>query len=262
LGLGVGVRVGSCAVLRGRWIRGGDPLEVEVSVGEAVVGRAIGPDLDGELVTRSDAAGRTLGDLEPSVGEADGEVTTDGPGEGLGEEGLEVGLLREAAVRVANFRGLDGEALVPVGDVNLFQEAVALLEGRDALDAELLDQAILRCAEVALDAALGLRRVSQDETDVEFAQRSADDGLCPLDVTLLQGDPGHGPGPLAEVTGLVGVKGHRASPAPQVVDGDLAVGCPVVAGKEAGHEQPIRGIVVHLDECEELWPPVLEPGML
>ena len=109
---------------------------------------------------------------------------------------------------------------------------------------------------------LGLRRVGQDESDVELAQRPVDDGLGSLDIALLQRDPGHRTGPLPEVAGLVGVEGHGASPAPQVVDGNLPVGGTVIAGAEAGHEQPVGGVIMHLDERESPRDPVLEPGVL
>jgi hypothetical protein len=48
----------------------------------------------------------------------------------------------------------------------------------------------------------------------------------------------------------------------QIVDGDLPVGRPRVPRYEASHEQPVRGIVMHLDEHKSTWNSVLEPRVI
>jgi len=73
-------------------------------------------------------AGPPLGDLPPPVLEADREVVADGACEGMGKEGIEIGPLRQLSVRVLALGGLHGEALVPVRDVGLLEEAIALLQ--------------------------------------------------------------------------------------------------------------------------------------
>jgi hypothetical protein len=165
---------------------------------------------------------------------------------------------------IAWLGGLDGEAFVPERDVDLLQVPVGLLELGDAEHAELFDEPVLGGAEVALDPALGLRRVGQDQFDVELAKGGSDHRRRVHGIALLEREVGSRPraGPTAEVARLVGVERERPTPAPQVVDRDLSVGWTVIARNEAGHHQPVRRIVMHLDQHLAACRPLLEPLML
>ena len=191
-----------------------------------------------------------------------GEVVADRASEGLSEERVEIGPLREATVCVTGLSGLDREAFVPEREVDVVEVAVGVFERRDVCDPQLLDQAVLRSAEVTLDATLGLGRVCEDQLDVELTQGLANNGLGTLGVALFERDGRDRPGPLAKVARLVGVEGDGTAMAAQVVDGDLPVGCSRVAWDETGHHELVRGIVMHLNEHEAASSAVLEPGVL
>src|SRR5207237_519739 len=56
------------------------------------------------------------------------------------------------------------------------QERVSRLEGGDAPQTQLADEAVLQCRPEALNPAFGLRRVRADETNAEVAQDAAEVG--------------------------------------------------------------------------------------
>jgi hypothetical protein len=103
-----------------------DRLQLQVAVLEAEADRAVQPSLHHDLVPGPNASGLLLRDLEASVAPAEREIGRDGALLRLGEEALEIGTLRQAAVPISGIGGLAGEALVPEGDEMLMEEDVRL----------------------------------------------------------------------------------------------------------------------------------------
>jgi len=75
----------------------------------------------------------------------------------------------ERAMRVLGLRRGLCEAMVERLAV-VFQEGVGLLQGGQALQAQLLDQPVLDGLKQPLDAPLGLRRLSADGLNAQLAQ--------------------------------------------------------------------------------------------
>ena len=69
--------------------------------------------------------------------------------------------------------GGPGEAAVEVSE-ELGEERIGGLEGGEAAQPQLADEAVLQRLPEALDAALGLRRARGDEPDAELAQDAAE----------------------------------------------------------------------------------------
>lgn len=99
--------------------------------------------LHDEPLSRSDASGLTLGDLEPLVVPADREVVVHGSRVGFGEQGVEVGAAGQRPMHIARLGRLDRGALVSVRPVAFVEEAVGLFERADAPNPEFLDEPIL-----------------------------------------------------------------------------------------------------------------------
>ena len=115
-----------------------DRFEIEIALLEAEAGGAIDPEFDGDFVTGPDPSGLALGDL-PSTAAVltaavlNGEVVADRASEGLSEERVEIGPLREATVCVTGLSGLDREVFVPEREVDVVEVAVGVFERRDVL---------------------------------------------------------------------------------------------------------------------------------
>jgi hypothetical protein len=62
--------------------------------------------------------------------------------------------------------------------------------------------------------------------------------------------------------GAIGVEGEGPTVALEVVEDELAVGRTRLAGDEAGHEQPVGGVVDGFDQAEAAGITVLEPGVI
>jgi hypothetical protein len=152
-----------------------DGLEPQVALVPAEVCRPIESVLHDDLLAGAYALGLPLTDLELLVPIADREIVADGPLLGLGEEARQVCPLREGPVDVAGLGRLHSEALVPEGDIDLLEEAVGVLDRRDAGHPEFFNQAVLGGPEVPFHAALGLGRVGEDELDVEGLEGALDD---------------------------------------------------------------------------------------
>jgi hypothetical protein len=105
--------------------------------------------------------------------DADGIVAGDDAAIAATEHERQIG--RGAAPHGLLDRGGFAEAAVEVGD-ELGQVGRGRLDGGDAADPELADEAILQRRPEALDAPLGLRRVSGDVGDAEILQHAAQVG--------------------------------------------------------------------------------------
>ena len=68
-----------------------------------------------------------------------------------------------------------GKAAIEVGEEG-GEEGVGGLEGREAAEPELDDEAVLQGAPEAFDAALGLRRAGRDVADAEVVEDAAEVG--------------------------------------------------------------------------------------
>ena len=153
--------------------------------------------------------------------------------QGLSEERVEIGPLREATVCVTGLSGLDREAFSRTGgrrrrgsgwpsSVEMFATLSSLTRRSGS-------------AEVTLDATLGLGRVCEDQLDVELTQGLANNGLGTLGVALFERDRRDRPGPLAKVARLVGVDGTAMAAQVRWRSAGWLLPCP---WDETGHHEP------------------------
>jgi hypothetical protein len=155
----------------------GNQCGAEVSIPPPEVCGAIDSEFDCDLVPGADSSGLLLPDLVPPVLEAKGEIASHTPRPGFSEEDLRLRSLRQGPAAVFRIRRLDGEALVPEGDPEVFKKLVRCFNRGDPLDPHLLDQPVLSRAEVTFDSALSLRGQGADQLDIELPQPAPDNGL-------------------------------------------------------------------------------------
>ena len=108
--------------------------------------------------------------LDPARAEADGVVVRDDAAVATAQDGGEIA--GGGAPGGGGVSGGPGEAAVVVSE-ELGEERIGGLEGRDAAQPQLADEAVLQGLPEALDAAFGLRRARGDEPDAELAQDAA-----------------------------------------------------------------------------------------
>ena len=109
--------------------------------------------------------------LHPARAEADGVVMSDDATVATAQDGGEIA--GGGAPGGGGIGGGPGEAAVVVRE-ELGEEGIGGLEGGDAAQPQLADEAVLQGLPEALDAAFGLRRARGDEPDAELAQDAAE----------------------------------------------------------------------------------------
>jgi len=152
--------------------------EDEVDGGRGLRGEALALREDEEAPVQalaplepSAGVGAAAGELDPAGPEADGVVVGHDAGVATAEEGREIA--GDGAPGGGDVGGGVGEAAVEVGEER-GEEGVGRLEGGDAAQPQLADEAVLQRLPEAFDAALGLRRARGDEPDTELAQDAAE----------------------------------------------------------------------------------------
>jgi len=126
-----------CGIARWLLRELGHRIEGEVAVLRMEASRTFETTFDAELLAGSNPRGSALGDLQPRVLVADGQVSRDGAGHGVGEQTLQVGGPGKSAVNIPGVSGPLGEPLVPVEEVDFLEEPVAPLKRGDASDTSL-----------------------------------------------------------------------------------------------------------------------------
>jgi len=208
---------------------------------------------DGNRVPGLDEGGLIPGNLEAVVLVAEGEIVAHSASLGLGKKGEEIHGIGQEPVKVRRIGGLHCETPVPEGYVFLGEEVVGFVQGGDSLEPEFFDQSILRGRERALDTALGLGGIGENELDVESLESQANDGTGMLGFFLFGGFSGRsGPFELAETRRLIGIEGHRPPMASEILDQEPSVLYARFPGNEASELDSIGGIVDGLEECEPM----------
>ena len=145
--------------------------QVPAAVAQAQLARETPFDDDPRARPDSCRHGLLLPNLPEGVLPAHREVASHDPRSRVCEQGFEIGVRRQRAVRVQQIGGRHGEALVPERNPALLEKPVRLLDRRDPRHAHLLDQPVLRCAVGALDPPLRLGRARQDQLDGSMSRK-------------------------------------------------------------------------------------------
>lgn len=160
----------------------GDGDGVQIKIFESEMEGAVESDFNEDGMSGAYADELLLEKLEEFVFEAECEVVGDNAGGPHGEDLVEVLGFQEGPVGVGWTGWFDSATAVVIGDVNVAEETVGFLGGREACQAELFDEPILMGEEAPLDTPLGLRRMSANDLNVEVihsAGELGDGGIVP-----------------------------------------------------------------------------------
>ena len=217
----------------------------EVGGGRGLRGEALAVREDEEAAVQALAhleapagVGAAARQLDPAGAEADGVVVGDDAGVATAQEGGEIAGGR--APGGGGVGGGAGEAAVEVGE-ELGEERIGGLEGGDAAQPQLADEAVLQRLPEALDAALGLRGARGDEPDTELAQEAAEvRGVLGAAQLLRDGPVRIVADKDVEAIAIEG-QGPAVGGAELLQQGDIAV--QILGGPEVQGQDGARGVV-------------------
>jgi hypothetical protein len=185
-------------------------------------------------------------DVEDAAGEGDDVVGGDGSRVAAAEGVVEVEGRGAPGGRAVSRRV--GEAAVEALEES-GEEGASFLEGLDARELHLGDEAVLEGAPQALDAALGLRAGGTDVADAELVE-----GLAELGGALAAGEL-FLKGPVGVVAdedvGAVAVEGAGQSVAGEDVEEELGVAMEVLLVTEDESQDGVGGVVDHAVQAED-----------
>jgi hypothetical protein len=237
---------------------GGQQLEAQVVVLEPQVGGPVQAHFHQELIVGL-KADRLLGQqLEPLVVEAQGEVLQQGSGAAQREDFLQAVAGQQRPMSVAGLGGFHGATSIMIGEIDPPEKRVSRLQGRDAGQAELFDQAVLMRLKTSLHPAFGLRAVGPDQLDAQFFDGPAELGRG-LAVPQLLLDTGLA---IDFVDGVfIHVEGHRTAITLQIAAGCAQQGEGVFRPDKLGLEDAAGGII-HIEQQHAARASPFQPVML
>lgn len=254
----------------------GDGDGVQIKIFESDMEGAVESDFNEDGMSGADADDLILEKLEEFVFEAECEVVGDNAGGPHGEDLVEVLGFQEGPVGVGWTGWFDGATAVVIGDVNVAEETVRFLDGRDGCQAELFDEPILMGEESPLDTPLGLWRMGANDLNVEVihgAGELGDGGIIPkfffnsgLSVDLVDGIfidvEGDGTSVKAEIVAGGGHEVQGVFDRDEAGEENFAGGIVNEDQQDASRAAPFEPVVVGTVKLDELADgrPALAPG--
>jgi len=201
--------------------------------------------LDQDFRVGEDRDGLIFFQLEPLALPLEGEVPSHSTDTLDTEDGGQVMSGEQGTMDIGGAGRRNGKAGVMGGEVSVPEELIGSVQGGDASQTQLLDEAVLEGAEESFDASFGLGAMGMKDLDVQFSQGAGVLGLrLPISELLLNGGLTSGD----KNAVFIHIQGHRAAFLLDVGPGGLHEGLGAFGDREHRIGDPTGGIIDEGDQ--------------